>query len=133
MKSRSENRTCGVHDKNERLLMKVKKSQNRLYKIELEETRSMCLIAQIGDTVWLWHTRLGHISLSALKSISDKKIVEGLPKIIILTQPCEGCLLGKHTRNPFPAQAAFRAKKRLDLIHGDLCGPITPPIPTGNR
>ncbi|GJS30316.1 zinc finger, CCHC-type containing protein [Tanacetum coccineum] len=122
-----------VRDKTGRLLMKVQRSPNRLYKIELEEVRSMCLLAQISDPTWLWHARLGHLNFGALKTMSDKKIVEGMPKMFIPLQLCEGCLVGKQTRNSYPTQTTYRASKRLELVHGDLCGPITPPTPTGNR
>ncbi|GKA84219.1 zinc finger, CCHC-type containing protein [Tanacetum coccineum] len=47
--------------------------------------------------------------------------------------PCEGCLVGKQTRKTYPSHTSFRANKRLELVHGDLCGPISPPTPTGNR
>jgi len=36
-------------------------------------------------------------------------------------------------RLPFPQQASFRAKDRLELVHGDLCGPVTPATPGGQR
>nr|GEU33305.1 hypothetical protein [Tanacetum cinerariifolium] len=122
-----------VRDKSGRLLMKVQRSPNRLYKIELDEARSMCLIAQISDPTWLWHARLGHLNFGALKTMSDKNIVEAMPKMVIPLQLCEGCLVGKQTRNSYPTQTTYRASKRLELVHGDLCGPITPPTPTGNR
>ncbi|GJW14728.1 zinc finger, CCHC-type containing protein [Tanacetum coccineum] len=119
-----------VRDKTGRLLMKVQRSPNRLYKIELEEVRSTCLIAQISDPTWLWHARLGHLNFGALKTMSDKNMVEGMPKLYVPTQPCEGCLVGKQTRHSFPAHTNYRATKRLELIHGDLCGPISPPTPS---
>ncbi|GJU50602.1 zinc finger, CCHC-type containing protein [Tanacetum coccineum] len=122
-----------VRDKTGRLLMKVQRSPNRLYKIELEEVRSTCLIAQISDPTWLWHARLGHLNFGALKTMSDKNMVEGMPKLYVPTQPCEGCLVGKQMRHSFPAHTNYRATKRLELIHGDLCGPISPPTPSGNR
>jgi transposase InsO family protein len=42
-------------------------------------------------------------------------------------------LAGKHGRAPFPQQATHRATKSLELVHGDLCGPISPITPSGNR
>jgi hypothetical protein len=36
-------------------------------------------------------------------------------------------------RLPFPQQSSFRAKERLELVHGDLCGPVTPATPGGRR
>nr|GEY51045.1 retrovirus-related Pol polyprotein from transposon TNT 1-94 [Tanacetum cinerariifolium] len=41
-------------------------------------------------------------------------------------QVCEGCLFGKHARSSFLKVATSRAKEPLQLIHIDLCGPITP-------
>lgn len=122
-----------VHDRRGRLLMKVHKSQNRLYKIEQEDVSNQCLIAQNKDPSWLWHVRLGHVSFGSLKLMSKKGIIEGIPKMIIPSEPCEGCLMGKQTRNPFPSSTSFRAKKTLELVHGDLCGPVTPPTPADNR
>lgn len=48
-------------------------------------------------------------------------------------QVCDGCMLGKQHRNPFPRQASFRAEEKLQLVHGDLCGPITPATPGGKN
>jgi hypothetical protein len=39
--------------------------------------------------------------------------------------------LMKQMRLPFPQQSSFQAKERLELIHGDLCGPVTPTTPVG--
>ena len=38
-----------------------------------------------------------------------------------------------HSRAPFPQQAISRSEAPLDLVFGDLCGPISPPTPTGKR
>jgi transposase InsO family protein len=48
-------------------------------------------------------------------------------------QICGGCLAGKHHRSLFPHRAEYRAEEVLELVHGDLCGPITPPAPSGSR
>ena len=60
-------------------------------------------------------------------------MVHGLPRIEHVEQLCDGCLVGKQKRNPFPYEANFRASKVMDLMHGDLCGPITPATPAGNQ
>ncbi|GJR08472.1 retrovirus-related pol polyprotein from transposon TNT 1-94 [Tanacetum coccineum] len=54
-------------------------------------------------------------------------MVKGLDQIDHPNQVCEVCLLGKHARSSFPKEAKSRAKEPLQLIHTDLCGPITPP------
>ena len=37
---------------------------------------------------------------------------------------CESCLEGKMTKRPFKAKR-YRAKEVLELVHSDLCGPMT--------
>ena len=60
-------------------------------------------------------------------------MVRGLPQIDHVDQICDSCLVGKQRRTPFPEQAKYRAKHVLDLVHGDLCGPITPATPGGKK
>lgn len=122
-----------VYDVAGKLLMKVQRSQNRLYKILLNEVSPECLLGETCESTWLWHARMGHVNFDTLKSMSDKKLVGGMPKISKPTQVCEGCLVGKQTRRPYPLQSNYRAKMRLEIVHGDLCGPITPPTPSGNQ
>ena len=38
---------------------------------------------------------------------------------------CEGCIYGKHHRLPFPTSGRTRGKKIGDLIHSDVCGPVS--------
>jgi transposase InsO family protein len=44
-------------------------------------------------------------------------------------QFCDVYVLMKQRRLPFPQQSSFQAKERLELMHGDLCGPVTPATP----
>ena len=46
---------------------------------------------------------------------------------------CEGRLVAKQVRSPFPVQARYRASCPLELVHMDLCGLITPHTNTGNQ
>lgn len=52
-----------VHDKmSQKLIMKVKRTQNRLYLIDLNPSAPVCFLTSISDEVWLWHGRLGHVN-----------------------------------------------------------------------
>jgi transposase InsO family protein len=82
---------------------------------------------------WRWHARYGHLHFDALGKLARDDMVCGLPLIERIKQLCDGCLVGKHKRSPFPQQAKYRATDLLDLVHGDLCGPITPATPGGKR
>lgn len=113
--------------------MKVKQSVNRLYKVLLEEVKQSCYLIKDSDQTWLWHKRLGHVNFQAMKQMHDKDMVIGLPRTDPPTQLCEGYMISKQARTAFPSNANFRAQKVLQLVHGDICGPITPPTPAGNR
>lgn len=60
-------------------------------------------------------------------------MVRGLPKIDHIDQVCDGCLVGKQRRHSFPAKSNYRAARQLELIHTDLCGPITPKTSVGKK
>lgn len=71
-----------VFDNQERLLMKVKCSQNRLYKLILETSKSCCLLTKSDELSKLWHTRLGHVNYRALELMSKNEMVYGFPKMV---------------------------------------------------
>jgi transposase InsO family protein len=54
-----------------------------------------------------------------------------MPSFDHMEQFCDVCVLMKQMWLPFPQQLSFRVKERLKLVHGDLCGPITPATPGG--
>jgi transposase InsO family protein len=60
-------------------------------------------------------------------------MVRGLPLLKQVDQVCDGCLVRKQRLVPFPAQARRQADSVLELVHGDLCGPITLATPSGNK
>ncbi|KAL8097202.1 hypothetical protein AgCh_030354 [Apium graveolens] len=121
-----------VRGEQKELIMKVKRSTNRLYKIILQNCEQKCLLAEGCDVNWLWHSRLGHVNFKAMALMSAENMVHGLPRISQPSYACSGCLMSKQTRRPFPSQSSYSAKNALELVHGDLCGPITPGTPAGN-
>src|SRR4051812_11051087 len=60
-------------------------------------------------------------------------MVRGMPLIEQVDQLCDTCLAGKQRRASFAQRAKYRAVERLELVHGDLCGPITPATPSGKK
>ncbi|RVW57880.1 putative mitochondrial protein [Vitis vinifera] len=53
-------------------------------------------------------------------------MVHGLPHLLPTTLVCTDCLNGKQHRDPIPKKSAWRATKKLQLIHANICGPVTP-------
>ncbi|GJR14406.1 zinc finger, CCHC-type containing protein [Tanacetum coccineum] len=122
-----------LYDIDNKIFMKVTRQRNRLYKANLRIGTPVCLLANLKDDTWLWHARLGHLNFESLKSMAQKDLVRGIPTIKHTTQICDVCLISKHSRAPFPKKAKARSTSPLDLVYGDLCGPITPPTPSGKK
>jgi transposase InsO family protein len=61
------------------------------------------------------------------------EMVRGLPPISHADQFYDTCVLAKHRRGAFPKQSKYRVNKVLELVHGDLCGPVKPTTPGGWR
>jgi hypothetical protein len=120
-----------IKDQDGRLLAKVKRARNRLYLLDLKVEQPVCLAAACTEKHWLWHSRFGHLSFGALGQLG--RMVTGLPKIQHTEEICDSCLAGKQRRQPFSKSAKYRAAERLELVHGDLCGPITPATHGGRR
>lgn len=57
-----------------RLVMKVRRTVNRLYRIELKLAHPVSLLSSLDDPAWLWHARLGHVNFQAMKLLVDKEM-----------------------------------------------------------
>lgn len=99
----------------------------------MEGANPKCLQSMTTSEGDKWHARLGHIGRESMKSMIKKELVAGIPNIEIEKETCSSCLLGKQARHTFPKATSYRASHVLELIHVDLCGPITPSMPAKNR
>jgi hypothetical protein len=88
---------------------------------------------QGSESEWLWHAHFEHLNFPALRKLTRDDMVHGLPAVEQVDEICSGCLAGKHRRASFPHQAEYRAERTLELVHEDLCGPISPETPSGSR
>ena len=122
-----------LYDRDGNLLVKAIRSRNRLYKVVMEVDNTKCLLLKKDSDSALWHSRLGHVGLENMRSMMSKRMVTGMPDITVKKDTCASCLLGKQTRSSFPNATSFRATQVLELVHGDLCGPISPPTAGRNR
>nr|GEY27045.1 hypothetical protein [Tanacetum cinerariifolium] len=100
-----------------------------LYTISLQESTSsipLYLMAKATPTqAWLWHRRLYHLNFDYINLLSKKDIVIGLPKLkYVKDQLSSSCELSKAKRSSFKSKAVPSSKRRLNLLHMDLCGPM---------
>lgn len=122
-----------MHDQHGKLLVTAKRSRNRLYKVYMGITRTPCLLLANEDESNKWHARLGHVNFETIRSMIQKEIILGIPRLNIEREVCSSCLLGKQAQQAFPEATMYRATKTLELLHGDLCGPITLNTLSGNK
>jgi hypothetical protein len=70
-----------IWDHHQRLLAKVTRGTNRLYVLNVQVAQPLCLTARRDDEAWQWHERFGHLHFKALKRLSAKGMVRGLPSL----------------------------------------------------
>lgn len=81
------------------------------------------------------HYKYGHLSLSGLSSlhrlgllqdVSEQDLKRGLGT-------CAACATSKSTHQPHPKKSLRRATRKLELIHVDICGPMSVATVDGAR
>lgn len=124
---RMKNDYLTLRDKEERLITRAQRSKNRLYKVVIDMVDTQCLQLKCVSEAEKWHARLGHIGRDSMSTMIKKKLAIGIPKMKVEKETCSSCLLGKQSRHMFPQATSYQATNLLELVHGDLFGPITPP------
>nr|GEW75070.1 integrase, catalytic region, zinc finger, CCHC-type, peptidase aspartic, catalytic [Tanacetum cinerariifolium] len=120
--------TCYIRDLKRNDLLTGSRGRD-LYSITLQDTTSpnpICLMAKATSSqAWLWLRRLSHLNFDTINLLSKNDIVVGLPKLkFIKDHLCSSCELGKAKRKSFQTKTTPSSKRRLQLLHMDLCGPM---------
>nr|GEV85021.1 hypothetical protein [Tanacetum cinerariifolium] len=110
-------------------LFSVGSRGTNLYSITLQDTSTPnpnCLMAKATSSqAWLWHRRLSHLNFDTVNLLSKNDTVIGLPKLkFVKDHLCSSCELGKAKRKSFHTKTTPSSKRRLQLLHMDLCGPM---------
>lgn len=111
---------CKIFDSNKNIIA-TGSMVNNMFKLDVVENEVACTVRpkNISDDLFnLWHRRLGHACVSKLNLVLGTSVQAKDFK-------CVTCMEGKQVRKPFISDGN-RAKDLLELIHSDVCGPITP-------
>ena len=86
-------------------------------------------------TLGIWHRRLGHIALDAVKQLLSHNMVTGMEigSDDVTGSTCVPCLEGKQTRDEIPKKSTTTHPRILYRIHSDLCGPMETESRQGER
>ena len=99
----------------------IGEEEGGLYK--LKGNSETTLVHESIDPSELSNRRLAHINYKALPHV--KKVVTRLPNMKIKHEGiCKRCAKGKNVKNPFP-KSETKTKGTLELIHSDVCGPMS--------
>ncbi|CAI7797361.1 unnamed protein product [Closterium sp. NIES-54] len=82
----------------------------------------------------MWHARMAHVGIDAIKRTSAHGSVKGLDleKEGNSGIPCVSCVAGKITRHTFPS-VGEEEDELLGVVHADLCGPFREAAKDGSR
>lgn len=129
--------SCKIYHDDKGLVAESKMSLNRMFAL-FDQTsgaarQQQCFQMSSEDVSRLWHERYGHLSHRGLKTLMNKSMVRGLPTFDVQNLTCTDCMVGKQSRNAIPKKSTWRAKEVLELVHSDICGPISPISSSGKR
>jgi hypothetical protein len=99
-----------------------------LYRIDTVacDGSGVAYIAESSGSLRLWHRRMGHLHLDAIRKLASKRMVEGLTisSLQDYDRVCEGCALGKSHRLPF-LKISTTEHPKMGLLVVDLTGPMS--------
>jgi len=129
-----EHGECKIYHHERGLLMSTQMSANRMFillaeretQVQAQVSILTCFKTTSESPADLWHRRYGHLHFKGLSTLSRKKMVKGLPHLSESSVVCTVCMIGKQHREIIPRKSMWRATQKLQLIHADICGPITP-------
>jgi hypothetical protein len=124
---------CWIKDSAGRVVGKGKLI-NRMYQLNCETEVHQVSIADehqaekdvTSSRMNLWHQRLGHLNETQLVQAVKKGHIKGVD--ISTTDNlefCEGCVEGKMSRKPFKPVGEIKTTRKLQLVHSDVCGPMS--------
>ena len=133
-----ERSCCWVYDRKKELVAKGE-SKSKMFilradtqvRVEKQAINAACTASsedEMTATMDLWHRRLGHCGAGRLVHAVRKGLIRGvnLPKRGRLHMSfCEGCAQAKQTRKAFKPIGEVRTNDIMELVHSDVCGPMS--------
>ncbi|TYK19154.1 gag-pol polyprotein [Cucumis melo var. makuwa] len=112
-----------VMNKENQICMSGKRQADNCYHWNSNMSDTCQLIR--SDQTWLWHRKLGHVSMRGLEKIIKNKAVVGIPDLDVNGNFfCGDCQIGKQTRFTHKNLKECYTNRVLELLHMDLMGPM---------
>jgi len=114
----------GLIKKGNKTIAVANRNESQLYVLNFLQRKALSAGSSENNKK-LWHNRLGHLSYESIKTLSVQVDGMKLDASTIPSEKCSDCVESKQSQLPYN-QSRKRATRPLELIHSDLCGPITP-------
>ena len=124
---KSENNGCSIYSSNifyghapivnGLFLMNLDRSNTHIHNIDAKRCKT-----NDDNTTYMWHCRIGHIGVKRMMKLHTNGLLESLDFESFDT--CDPCLMGKMAKTPFSGTME-RASDLLEIIHTDVCGPMS--------
>ena len=100
----------------------IGRRSGKLYRLHFEPAKAQ-VSSSSSSQGELWHRSMAHLHHGELKHLRQEVFV--VPQVQEEKHNhCKGCALGKNIRKPFP-QSEHKSKDPLDLVHLDVCEPMS--------
>lgn len=106
----------------------------QVYKLRRPDYALAVLPKHSEDCIHRWHARFGHRDPNVIRQLINHDLVRGMTiSECQIKQVCESCIKGKISRRPFPQKSMSVSDQPFEVIHTDLCGPISTETPGEQR
>jgi hypothetical protein len=99
----------------------IGKRNERMYELKGRKLESQANLSEVKSET-IWHKRLRHISTEKKKK--PKGVVNGFSENAVKKNVCSVFVEGKQCKLPH-TQPRWRVTRPFQLVHSDLCGPVT--------
>lgn len=99
----------------------------RSYKVKMMLKRTAYTASENkSNTKMTWHNRLGHPGNAVIDELIRRDLMKNVAESPTDSKrSCNACLEGKMTRRHFGRVLESKSTRKLDLVHSDLCGPMS--------
>lgn len=103
----------------------VKPLHNKVYSSKLLSNGQKTESTAVAVSTRLWHRRLGHLGLRGMCTLKGHVSGVMFQDSQDSLKDCIPCLEGKLSTQPFPKGEGKRSERPLELVHSDVCGPMS--------
>ena len=122
---------CTIKGAHGNVVARAKMQSNNIYVLNTSLASAYAMTAEVKHSIdpvfALWHDRLAHIGVERMRLMQGMVIGMGKLKITHDNLQCVPCSRGKQKSKPIKSDGRALSKLHLELVHTDVCGPMSTP------